>query len=177
MSTDTMPSLVTSLAMTATPESNPELESSVTNGTSHDPEQTTPLNSPPPHESQEQLDDAGLKEPPKSLDTTKQPSKITEFKIHIPRISSRDLHPQQAHSPVDELEQREFLFVGPGAKREPNKLTVKLKSPELEECIKRAKKYAMEQSVRFVLVKQQQQQQKQQLDLIKKQQALLLMCR
>jgi half-pint family poly-U binding splicing factor len=35
----------------------------------------------------------------------------------------------------------------------------------------------MEQTVKFVLVRQQQHQQKQQLDLIKKQQALLLMCR
>ena len=108
-----------------------------------------------------------------------QPKKIKqpEFKVHIPRISSREIHSQRAHTPVEEKEQRDYLFVGPGAKREPNKLTVKCKNLELEECIKRAKKYAMEQSVRFVLIKQQHQQQKQQLDLIKKQQALLLMCR
>jgi hypothetical protein len=35
----------------------------------------------------------------------------------------------------------------------------------------------MEQSVKYVLVKQQQHQQRAQLDIIKKQQALLLMCR
>jgi len=137
----------------------------------------SPINTPPNESASENLEDENSLRPPKPHSPQKLTCKISEFKIHIPRISSRDLHPQQTHSPVDELEQREFLFVGPGAKREPNKLTVKLKSPELEECIKRAKKYAMEQSVRFVLVKQQQQQQKQQLDLIKKQQALLLMCR
>lgn len=112
-------------------------------------------------------------EPPKEESPKKE--KAPEFKVHIPRISSREIHSQRAHSPVNEWEQRDFLFLGPGSKRDPNK--VRIKSLELEECVKRAKKYAMEQSVRFVLVKQQQQQQKQQLDLIKKQQALLLMCR
>lgn len=113
---------------------------------------------------------------PKKAESPKK-VKASEFKVQIPRISSREIHSQRAHSPVNELDQRDYLFIGPGSKREPNKLTVKLKNSELEECIKRAKKYAMEQSVRFVLVKQQQQQQKQQLELIKKQQALLLMCR
>lgn len=117
------------------------------------------------------------KSPEKSESPQPKKVKQPEFKVHIPRISSREIHSQRAHSPVEEKEQRDYLFVGPGSKREPNKLTVKLKNLELEECIKRAKKYAMEQSVRYVLVKQQQQQQKQQLDLIKKQQALLLMCR
>lgn len=105
-------------------------------------------------------------------------SKIEPLKISVPKISSRDTRPHRAHSPVaKQLEQSDTMLTGPGAKREPNKQYVKLKSVELEDAIKRAKKYAMEQSVRFVLVKQQQHQQKQQLDLIKKQQALLLMCR
>jgi hypothetical protein len=100
------------------------------------------------------------------------------FKVEIPRISSsRDLHPQRAHSPVIELEQRSYLFNAPASKKEPNKLSAKIRTAEVEESIKKAKKFAMEQSVRFALVKQQQQQQKQQLELIKKQQALLLMCR
>jgi hypothetical protein len=98
-------------------------------------------------------------------------------KVEIPRISSRDLEPQRPHSPCQEFEQYGFLFNGLGYKREPNKITVKHKIVELEEGVKKAKKFALEQSVRFVLIKQQQQQQKQQLDLIKKQQALLLMCR
>lgn len=105
-------------------------------------------------------------------------SSSKSFKIEIPRISSsREIRPQRAHSPCQELEQRSFLFNGPGSKRDLNKLITKMKTVELEEAVKKAKKYAMEQSVRYALVKQQQQQQKQQLDLIKKQQALLLMCR
>jgi len=102
--------------------------------------------------------------------------KINPLKITIPKISIRDLRLLRPHSPItNELEQSDYVLNGPGSKREPNK--IKLKNIELEECIQRAKIYAREQSVRFVLVKQQQQQQKQQLDLIKKQQALLLMCR
>ena len=101
---------------------------------------------------------------------------VKRFKIEVPRISSRDLRSQRLHSQVTELEQKSRLFCDHGAKREANKLNLKLKS-ELEEGIKKSKKFAMEQSVRFALVKQQQQQQKQQLELIKKQQALLLMCR
>jgi hypothetical protein len=106
---------------------------------------------------------------------------VTE-QIQIPRISSRDLsRPKRAHSPCQEYEQFGFLFNGHGVKRDPNKIVSsssnKVRLLELEENVKRAKKYALEQSVRFVLVKQQQQQQKQQLELIKKQQALLLMCR
>ncbi|CAF5074101.1 unnamed protein product, partial [Rotaria socialis] len=63
---------------------------------------------------------------------------------------------------------------GPGAKRDTGRY--KIRSVD-EENIKRAKKYGLEQSVKYVLVKQQQQQQRVQLDNIKKQQALLLMCR
>lgn len=117
-----------------------------------------------------QSDAAALKPP--------QPPRPPVYKIEIPRISSRDLHVQQPHTPhVAELEQCGYLCNASGAKRDLNKLSLKIKSVELEECVKRAKKFAMEQSVRFALVKQQQQQQKQQLDLIRKQQALLLMCR
>ncbi len=100
------------------------------------------------------------------------------IKVDIPRISTRGLEPQRPHSPCNEhLEQFGYLFNGHGHKREPNKITIKHKNLELDEGVKKAKKFALEQSVRFVLIKQQQQQQKQQLDLIKKQQALLLMCR
>ena len=103
------------------------------------------------------------------------------FKVEIPRITSRDLRSQnRQHSPPPSahFEQISRLFCDHGAKREANKLAdnIKLKS-DLEEGIKKSKKFAMEQSVRFALLKQQQQQQKQQLELIKKQQALLLMCR
>lgn len=73
-----------------------------------------------------------------------------------------------------EFDQRGPLFRGPGANRETGRFKIR---PTDDENVKRAKKYAMEQSVKYVLVKQQQQQQRQQLDVIKKQQALLLMCR
>lgn len=108
--------------------------------------------------------------------TTTTSSNIKRIKVEIPRISSRDLRSTRQSSPAKESEQKSRLFCDHGAKREANKLNLKLKT-ELEEGIKRSKKFAMEQSVRFALVKQQQQQQKQQLELIKKQQALLLMCR
>jgi hypothetical protein len=109
-----------------------------------------------------------------STSSKKQPT----LKIEIPRISSsREIRPQRAHSPYRELEQRSLLFNALGSKRDLNKSIIRIKSIELEEAVKKARKYAMEQSVRFALVKQQQQQQKAQLDLIKKQQALLLMCR
>jgi poly(U)-binding-splicing factor PUF60 len=66
------------------------------------------------------------------------------------------------------------LFQGSGAKNDTGSYKVRSSN---DENLKRAKKYAMEQSVKYVLVKQQQHQQRQQLDIIKKQQALLLMCR
>lgn len=100
-----------------------------------------------------------------------------EIKIEIPKISTRDLMPQRPYSPVQEYEQYGYLFNGLGCKREPNKIVLKSKNPQLEEGVKKAKKFALETTVRAVLIKQQQQQQKQQLDLIKKQQALVLMCR
>lgn len=106
--------------------------------------------------------------------------KAVPFKVEIPRISSsRDLRPQRPHSPTrtELLEQVGFLLNGSGADRDLNKTLTKIRSVDLEEALKKARKYAMEQSVRYALVKQQQQQQKQQLDLIKKQQAILLMCR
>ncbi len=101
------------------------------------------------------------------------------FKCEIPRISStKELRPQREHSPgTDQLEQRAYSCNGPGAKRDLSKSILKIRTNELEECVKKAKKHAMEQSARYVLVKQQQAAQKAQLDLIKKQQALLLMCR
>ena len=75
---------------------------------------------------------------------------------------------------VQEFDQRGPLFQGPGSKRDTGRYKVRASD---DENVKRAKKFAMEQSVKYVLVKQQQQQQRQQLDIIKKQQALLLMCR
>ncbi len=91
----------------------------------------------------------------------------------VPRLP-RELTPFASFTNVPELDQRGPLFQGPGAKRDTGRY--KIRSSD-DDSVKRAKKFAMEQSVKYVLVKQQQQQQRQQLDIIKKQQALLLMCR
>ena len=72
------------------------------------------------------------------------------------------------------MNQRGPLFKGPGMKRDTGRY--KVRSAD-DDSVKKAKKFAMEQSVKYVLVKQQQHQQRFQLDIIKKQQALLLMCR
>ena len=63
-----------------------------------------------------------------------------------------DLRPQRPHSPCRELEQISCLFLGPGAKRDANKSILKIRSSDLESAVKKAKKYAMEQSVRSALV-------------------------
>ena len=101
----------------------------------------------------------------------------TEKKKHSSQNVSRlprELTPFAPFTPVIEYDQRGPLFKGPGSKRDTGKYKVR---PVDDEIVKRAKKFAMEQSVKFVLMKQQQHQQRAQLDIIKKQQALLLMCR
>lgn len=92
---------------------------------------------------------------------------------NIPRLP-REVTPFASFTNVVELHQRGPLFQGPGAKRDTGRYKVR---PADDDSVKRAKKFAMEQSVKYVLVKQQQHQQRAQLDYIKKQQALLLMCR
>ena len=91
----------------------------------------------------------------------------------VPRLP-RELTPFAPFEGVVEVNQRGPLFQGPGAKRDTGRYKVR---PVDDENVKRAKKFAMEQSVKYVLVRQQQHQQRAQLDIIKKQQALLLMCR
>ncbi|CAF2415162.1 unnamed protein product [Rotaria sp. Silwood2] len=92
---------------------------------------------------------------------------------NVPRLP-RELTPFAQFTAIIELNQRGPLFKGPGAKHDTGRYKIRLSD---DENIKRAKKYALEQSVKYVLVRQQQQQQRVQLDNIKKQQALLLMCR
>ena len=94
-------------------------------------------------------------------------------KQNVPRLP-REVTPLAQFMAVLEVDQRGPLFQGPGAKRETGKYKVR---PADDESIKRAKKIAMDQSVKFVMLKQQQQQQRTQIELLKKQQALLLMCR
>ena len=91
----------------------------------------------------------------------------------IPQLP-RELTPFSPFTILRELDQRGPLFQGPGSKRDTGRYKVRATD---EDVVKRAKKFAMEQSVKYVMLKQQQHQQKAQLELMKKQQALLLMCR
>ncbi len=110
------------------------------------------------------------------LDNGQQSSNSNEKKPSLPDVPRlpRELTPFAPFINVVEVDQRGPLFQGPGAKRDTGRYKVRSSD---DDSVKRAKKFAMEQSVKYVLVKQQQQQQRAQLDLIKKQQALLLMCR
>ena len=73
------------------------------------------------------------------------------------------------------------MFSGPGAAKEKNVFKLCKASSSQTEQINRAKKYAMEQSIKTVLVKQtiahQAQQQLNFQTNVQKQQALALMCR
>ncbi|XP_059478427.1 poly(U)-binding-splicing factor half pint isoform X2 [Neocloeon triangulifer] len=90
------------------------------------------------------------------------------------------------HTPISDIEQTEQLTAGPGAKRDVILQGLlghglpKLSS-EQQEHVNRAKKYAMEQSIKMVLMKQtlahQQQLMASQRTLVQRQQALALMCR
>lgn len=98
----------------------------------------------------------------------------TKYSIeNVPRLP-RELTPFAPFMPALEVDQRGPLFKGPGSKHETGRYKVR---PGDEELVKRAKKFATEQSIKHVFMKQQQHQQRAQLDIIKKQQALLLMCR
>lgn len=70
------------------------------------------------------------------------------------------------------------LLPGPGALRASQIQAglVKL-TPEQQECVTAAKKFAMEQSIKSVLVKQTMQHQQQQQKTLQRHQALVLMCR
>ncbi|XP_013065527.2 poly(U)-binding-splicing factor PUF60-like isoform X1 [Biomphalaria glabrata] len=73
------------------------------------------------------------------------------------------------------------LLEGPGAKRDIKPFTPPKLSSSQQEDIQRAKKFAMEQSIKSVLVRQtiahQQQQMQQFQNTVQRQQALALMCR
>jgi len=80
-----------------------------------------------------------------------------------------------------QMEQSSKLFDGPGAKRDIKPFTPPKLTTAQAEDIQRAKKYAMEQSIKSVLVRQtiahQQQQMQQFQNTVQRQQALALMCR
>ncbi|KAJ8317088.1 hypothetical protein KUTeg_004992 [Tegillarca granosa] len=82
---------------------------------------------------------------------------------------------------MDQLEQSGPLLEGPGAKRDQKPFSLPKLSSSQQDAIQRAKKYAMEQSIKSVLVRQTIAHQHQQLqnfqNTMQKQQALALMCR
>lgn len=84
--------------------------------------------------------------------------------------------------PLDsaQVEQTGPVLAGPGAMRTPTGLLglglVKL-TPEQQEMVTKAKKYAMEQSIKNVLMKQTIAHQQQQQKTLQRHQALVLMCR
>ncbi|CAM1302454.1 PUF60 (predicted), partial [Pycnogonum litorale] len=78
-----------------------------------------------------------------------------------------------------DAEQAGPLVSGPGAKKEQLILGLQLSklSNEQQDMLTKAKKYAMEQSIKVVLVKQTIAHQQQQQKLVQRHQALALMCR
>lgn len=76
------------------------------------------------------------------------------------------------------VQQTGTLLIGPGALRASAIQAGLIKlTPEQQECVTKAKKYAMEQSIKSVLVKQTQAHQQQQQKSLQRHQALVLMCR
>lgn len=80
-----------------------------------------------------------------------------------------------------QAEQQGTLLEGPGAKRDVKPFVLPKLSSSQSEAIQKAKKYAMEQSIKSVLVKQTIAHQHQQMqnfqNTVQRQQALALMCR
>jgi len=83
-------------------------------------------------------------------------------------------------SPVSGLEQSGHLILGPGARRDTagalGAPLIKLSSDQ-QNAIQRAKKYAMEQSIKMVLMQQTMSHQQNQTKSLQKQQAVTVMCK
>ena len=83
--------------------------------------------------------------------------------------------------PISDLNQSGPLVAGPGAKRDVAASILGVALPKLErrdqDDVARAKKYAMEQSIKYVLMKQTLAHQQQQAKSLQRHQALVLMCR
>ena len=79
-----------------------------------------------------------------------------------------------------QLEQTGHLVMGPGARRDNaagfGAILPKL-TPDEQERVQKAKKYAMEQSIKMVLMKQTHQHQQAQAKTLQRHQAVVLMCR
>jgi len=81
--------------------------------------------------------------------------------------------------PVPPLQESGGLVVGPGGKKEGGRAAIALPKLSNSEslAIQRAKKYAMEQSIKIVLMKQTLAHQQAQAKSLQRQQAIVLMCR
>ena len=81
--------------------------------------------------------------------------------------------------PPDNLDQTGHLVLGPGARRDGSGLGAPLPKLSLEQnlAVQKAKKYAMEQSIKMVLMKQTLAHQQQQAKSLQRHQAVVLMCR
>ncbi|GAB6031543.1 hypothetical protein CHUAL_009311 [Chamberlinius hualienensis] len=83
-------------------------------------------------------------------------------------------------SPMAEMEQMGPVIAGPGAKKDCLPLIgigLQKLTPEQQELVTKAKKFAMEQSIKLVLMKQTIAHQQQQQKTMQRHQALVLMCR
>ena len=82
--------------------------------------------------------------------------------------------------PVEGLEQSGHLIMGPGARRDSagalGAPLSKLSSDQLA-AIQKAKKYAMEQSIKMVLMQQTMSHQQNQTKSLQRQQAITIMCK
>jgi len=76
------------------------------------------------------------------------------------------------------LDQTGHLVMGPGARRDSSTSLGLMKlTTEEQERVQKAKKYAMEQSIKMVLMKQTHQHQQAQAKTLQRHQAVVLMCR
>jgi len=82
-------------------------------------------------------------------------------------------------NPPVNLVQSGALIMGPGARKEGNGMNTPLTplSAEEQAAVAKAKKYAMEQSIKMVLMKQTLAHQQQQAKSLQRHQAIVLMCR
>lgn len=74
---------------------------------------------------------------------------------------SKPAAPQRRRSPSPQAAQTGPLLTGPGGAREQKRFILKKLSSSEEERVKKAKKYAMEESIKSVLLKQTLAQQQQ----------------
>ncbi|CAG7683803.1 unnamed protein product [Allacma fusca] len=98
------------------------------------------------------------------------------------RQKIEEMSPEEFISiPITDLNQSGPLVAGPGAKRDVAASILGVALPKLErrdqDYIAKGKKYAMEQSIKYVLMKQTLAHQQQQAKSLQRHQALVLMCR